>query len=1068
MHFNDILSFVFSVTAGDCSDCFGSSFSAITAAWATKGYWMQAEMIHYLRDTGLGVYAGFIYIIAVGAGLVGYMLGNPPRNYLWYFFGPALFNILLFTTIPSGGVIWQVGLMADGTPDFGDQAEVWKLAEVGLLNMNIKERLGMNVTSTQRPTGGPFDGRVEVAHLFAWTDDLVSDFVQGMIGLLGANFLGDPDGSGADTNINKLGSTVLVPTVQFQKMSSIKWGLLQNITGASIKSPVMAKTLGVFLGSECGDKLTEEIDQANFTGAARTRTGALPDTVFRKAAAGGVQDYAQLKTKLDGMWIATPDALRALYKKENAGNGNSLEKFSNLSQKATDDLAKPETDSISCTQFLSYIVEAMRWESGNAYYQLIDQAPDLIPPNGVVFALYYGWGVRDKNGTKLQASDLKWFTIDLMMTHITKNLFEYTPVSPEQRYSPSEEVVSYIQLQQKTTSSTTKFAEVYSWALMIPYIQGLVLYFLSLAYPVVCVAMIMPGLHKMPITWIKYWFWAKSWDLGFALVQAIERSVWAMMSNGNRSQKAFETVVEMKQWSQGFQFTCSKPNPNNAIASIERGCQVPWTLKDNGAGAGAADTAFKDYIMPVFDKALMLSVNLELDLANSYYIYLMAALYFAVPAVAGQLVGGAGNIASGALDKMTDVKGAAASGYTSDMNQRMAGFAQSFGQEQSFKAQRSNGKGGAGFGAQAIQQANGAWLQGQVAGENDANNAAIGTAQGMADKSTQRAKAQTARDKEVIGAFFGGASAAITGAENAIPAKPGKAAPGGGAPGGAGAAGGGPAGAPAGAGGGFLGGPVGQMLRAAPGVAQALGAGGKAYVDIAAANNNLELDHNNADKQAGFEAQKAANSGAGAIARMNQGRMQADSGRLSRASSFAGAEGKWNAMNDLNTKLGGKLGVIGLNFSPYGAGSRSDDAEGGSYANRMNYSMGGGKIADMASQGSFYSNSGPAAGQVSSFNKALNGPGGAVERAVQNYHTNPTNTGIPAVPGTAAPITAAVDGLLGAGTAKQLGVSAEKEAAWKADSGSNPASVSDKFKGAQGDNDTRQQGAAFAGAVSSK
>ena len=51
--------------------CPASEFEAVSAAWATMGYWVQADIIHYLVDTDFGLWAPLLYCIAAAGGFIG-------------------------------------------------------------------------------------------------------------------------------------------------------------------------------------------------------------------------------------------------------------------------------------------------------------------------------------------------------------------------------------------------------------------------------------------------------------------------------------------------------------------------------------------------------------------------------------------------------------------------------------------------------------------------------------------------------------------------------------------------------------------------------------------------------------------------------------------------------------------------------------------------------------------------------------------------------------------------------------------------------------------------------------
>src|SRR5207249_3390453 len=125
----------------DLSNCPGSAFNAITAALATEGYYQQSQFLYYLTQTGLSQIAGLIYILAGAAGIMAMVLGSPPRNYVWFFIGPAIYNWLVLTPDYATGVRWYTGMgdagvsgIADNGKDAANQKKVALLAFPVLAN----------------------------------------------------------------------------------------------------------------------------------------------------------------------------------------------------------------------------------------------------------------------------------------------------------------------------------------------------------------------------------------------------------------------------------------------------------------------------------------------------------------------------------------------------------------------------------------------------------------------------------------------------------------------------------------------------------------------------------------------------------------------------------------------------------------------------------------------------------------------------------------------------------------------------------------------------------------------
>ncbi len=73
------------------------------------------------------------------------------------------------------------------------------------------------------------------------------------------------------------------------------------------------------------------------------------------------------------------------------------------------------------------------------------------------------------------------------------------------------------------------FLRIQYFAAAIPYIQGVLLYLLTAAFPFFAMFLVMPGRADSFFVWISLWVWVKSWDIGFALVGVARRIMWVYM-----------------------------------------------------------------------------------------------------------------------------------------------------------------------------------------------------------------------------------------------------------------------------------------------------------------------------------------------------------------------------------------------------------------------------------------------------------------------------------------------------------------------------------------------------------
>lgn len=69
----------------------------------------------------------------------------------------------------------------------------------------------------------------------------------------------------------------------------------------------------------------------------------------------------------------------------------------------------------------------------------------------------------------------------------------------------------------------------FTYALMLPYIQGVILFALSVLYPFFALMLIIPGRANAIVTWMLLWAWVKSWDVGFAVVMVVDGVLWQLM-----------------------------------------------------------------------------------------------------------------------------------------------------------------------------------------------------------------------------------------------------------------------------------------------------------------------------------------------------------------------------------------------------------------------------------------------------------------------------------------------------------------------------------------------------------
>ncbi|MCB0335248.1 MAG: hypothetical protein KDD62_03055, partial [Bdellovibrionales bacterium] len=440
-------------------------------------------------------------------------------------------------------------------------------------------------------------------------------------------------------------------------LSNAKWPMLENITAATLYSEDMREAFITFWASECGDVVSKFVDEGSYI-QAQARKGFLPDSVLR--------DKDKLIKALRAEKIPIPgavyDVLAENITSDKDAANREFRKFNDQLGEAPK--KRSEWQHIDCFAYLYLITQTMRWQAGNAYNQFIQEASDHgVTEDQVVYNFLYGWDINESNN--LEIDEQKHFIQDMILLHIFRNELAIAPSTPSDRWSPAEKSENYSQSYLRQTGSKSKYGELYTWAKMMPYMQGLLLYVITIAYPFCCILVVMPGWHKIMFTWMGFFAWAKSWDFGFAMVMTIERSLWAMLGNTKESLQVNEKILAMQEKIGFIDVKC----PEGAAGT----CPLPIVEDGTNQTNEAA--------LALFDYALAMAGSLEFDLKNAYYVYLMSALYFAVPAVTGQILLGARSGASSMVNTMV--------GQTAQEGGRKSG--EGFSSEEAMRFQTGHG-----------------------------------------------------------------------------------------------------------------------------------------------------------------------------------------------------------------------------------------------------------------------------------------------------------------------------------------------------------------------------------------
>ena len=84
--------------------------------------------------------------------------------------------------------------------------------------------------------------------------------------------------------------------------------------------------------------------------------------------------------------------------------------------------------------------------------------------------------------------------------------------------------MAYVEQQRYHTRTLRQ--SIYSYAMQLPYWQGLMLYLIAAIYPFMCLIVLVPNRAQAIINYFLTWLWVKSWDIGMAAVMVTDRVMW--------------------------------------------------------------------------------------------------------------------------------------------------------------------------------------------------------------------------------------------------------------------------------------------------------------------------------------------------------------------------------------------------------------------------------------------------------------------------------------------------------------------------------------------------------------
>ena len=480
----------------------------VSATLQTKGLIDQAQMLsengRYILEWIAALFWLFSVVMSIGAVAV----FGEYRKALYFLIGPALFFFMISPDASTDGVSVRIGDRIEKR--IGEQKILlqWIGAIGGELNSTAPDSAGLSDPDNMKITKTEF---VKISRFFAIFDSVVSEMIQKLVSqIINTN------------NKDDLRFIARERALNFALMGSSEdeAGYMRLVikTHESLCSKLMSdwytaasaltRTYGSSVMSE-GDNNSrvKAMQAAHIENAQKWNTTEIP-------VDAEVQKYLTRKD------IKSFDDVTRPY---NATCKEVWSWVAEASKKLAEERLKPESflgvdgkpGNVPIDLALKDVNAALASRSGDPNWSL--QSDPLKMPNDVP--------------TKVASA-----ARDVLAMYIYKNTVRNTPAGALQSQvfhrSPFN-AQRYDQTMRHGMAGEVhgEFFKLKYFALTIPYIQGLLLYVLSVAFPIFSIFLVMPGRASSFIVWCFLWVWVKSWDVGFALVHVARDILWYLMSS---------------------------------------------------------------------------------------------------------------------------------------------------------------------------------------------------------------------------------------------------------------------------------------------------------------------------------------------------------------------------------------------------------------------------------------------------------------------------------------------------------------------------------------------------------
>jgi hypothetical protein len=490
------------------ADYIGSSGTLIGTALESLGYYYQSYILDTFDAVLFGPLAVGLFVLASILALVNYALTGKAKMVGWALVGPALMAGVLLNRTETKGSVWMFGtkprmqavsdyqvnkFLKNNNPPKAKVSSFFA-SYTGFVSSIIRSLVAV-ISETKPDIDARFLIRAELATMVRSSQ--IED--AGLRLLLHDVFYRE---CGSLVEVGRdLRDKGFAETTRVEMEGAFTQLLASEVKVNGLSKDYMASLLARYtsLQGRVIDQTTREIAQWIQTGG-----GVIPDSIPEEATA----QYQSRKT----------DAIK--YIEQDRKNVFTCQQIWNFvyvgmyqSASLVRQVAQEKGKAIDQNQLVKDLLEVRISESPNLPNPpAVEQAQNLHYLNRVIASYILRNEANRPSGAAF-------------MNNYSNKGFEFTTLK-----GPTESDLSHLERLRLKSQEWSNKTGIIATAANLPYYQGLLLYFLAIVFPFFSLLLVIPGRQNGFIFWCLLWIWAKSWDVGFAIVMLLDDVLFSIFT----------------------------------------------------------------------------------------------------------------------------------------------------------------------------------------------------------------------------------------------------------------------------------------------------------------------------------------------------------------------------------------------------------------------------------------------------------------------------------------------------------------------------------------------------------